>query len=342
MTTHYEHSMTIQEKIKSSLFSNEKTVIAITGLSKNAGKTSLLNWLMLNFPNYNYGITTTGRDGEEQDVVYGTTKPKVKVNKGTIFSTFASEIGKNSHLFTILEKTELTASGKKLWIVQALTDVDVEIVGPATVLDQQKIIEKLQFHGASTILIDGSLDRKAIVLNSKIDSIVVVAGANYGDNKSIIRELKRLDILNSIHVSDEIIEEPEYILLKTDKWVSTELKSLLGNESKFLQLCKASKIRSIYLPGAITSKSWSKIGGYLTEFGGSVIVKHPFNLQINEVYLELLSEEVQLETLHRFKINVLAVNSNSLQGNHLDSQKLLDDIREFFPELPVIDTMGIE
>ncbi|MBN2830448.1 MAG: hypothetical protein JXR56_09030, partial [Candidatus Cloacimonetes bacterium] len=73
--------MTIYEEVQKAVFPNENTVVAITGLSKNAGKTSLLNWLIRSFPDYRYGITTTGRDGEEKDLVFGTDKPKVKVLK---------------------------------------------------------------------------------------------------------------------------------------------------------------------------------------------------------------------------------------------------------------------
>ncbi|MDZ4121487.1 MAG: hypothetical protein U1C33_03650, partial [Candidatus Cloacimonadaceae bacterium] len=62
-----------------------KTTIALIGLSKNAGKTSLLNFLIKSAPRIRFGIMSTGRDGEEQDTVFATPKPPVILSAGTIF-----------------------------------------------------------------------------------------------------------------------------------------------------------------------------------------------------------------------------------------------------------------
>ncbi len=334
--------MTAYDQIKHSLFPNERMVIAITGLSKNAGKTSLLNWLLKHFPQYEYGLTTTGRDGEEKDLVFGTEKPKVIVSKGTIITTFATEIQRNAHCYEVLEKTRFQAGGKDIWIVRTIADSEAEIVGPASVSEQQEIIKRLRILGASTIVIDGSLDRKAVLLNEKVQAMIIAAGANYGNSDSIIKELRRLHILRNIPIESDVLANLDNIAIFKAGWIQTELQSLLGNEKQFLELCHDQYPDKIYIPGAITGANWHKLGSFFLSFHGRVIIRHPFNLQLNLVNVELISEELDITTVYPFIMNAIAVNSGAINGNHIDSEALLAEVREYIPELPVIDIMGIE
>ena len=57
-------------------------------MAKNAGKTTALNYLIeeADDEGITLGITSTGRDGETQDLVTGTEKPKVFLYEDTIVS----------------------------------------------------------------------------------------------------------------------------------------------------------------------------------------------------------------------------------------------------------------
>lgn len=61
---------------------NIKT-ISIVGMAKNAGKTTALNYLIEEAIDEGVllGITSTGRDGEMQDLVTGTEKPRVYLDQ---------------------------------------------------------------------------------------------------------------------------------------------------------------------------------------------------------------------------------------------------------------------
>ncbi len=334
--------MTIYDQIKKALFPNDRMVIAITGLSKNAGKTSLVNWILKHYSVYRFGLTTTGRDGEDKDTVFGTEKPKVLIAKNTIFTTFADEIKRNPHCYEVLERTRYKAGGKDIWIVKAIMDTEAEIVGPASVTDQKEIIERLRILGASTIIIDGSLDRKAVLLNDSIQAMIIAAGANYGSIEMIVKELRRLQILKSIPVTKEFSDKTEFISLYKDEWITTNLMSLLGNEKRFLELCHEYYPDRIYIPGAITGKNWHNLGSYFLDFHGEIIIKHPFNLQLDLVNVKLMQEEMDIKTIYPFLMNAIAVNSSAINGNHVDSEGLASTIREYLPELPVVDILNIE
>ena len=59
---------------------NETKTMSIVGMCKNAGKTTMLNWLLTaGHLRGTLGLTSIGRDGESTDVVTGTEKPGIFV-----------------------------------------------------------------------------------------------------------------------------------------------------------------------------------------------------------------------------------------------------------------------
>ena len=67
---------------------NGVQTMSIVGMCKNAGKTTMLNW-MLHHDRLQgtLGLTSIGRDGESTDVVTGTEKPGIFVREGTLIAT---------------------------------------------------------------------------------------------------------------------------------------------------------------------------------------------------------------------------------------------------------------
>lgn len=63
--------------------------VCIAGMSKNAGKTTVLNAFLDAFHAHGVGVAVTsiGRDGESNDVVFDVAKPEVFLKKGDIAAT---------------------------------------------------------------------------------------------------------------------------------------------------------------------------------------------------------------------------------------------------------------
>ena len=116
---------------------------AIVGLSKNAGKTTFLNWIVSKFADKKIGIITTGRDGEDNDLVGGHKKPKVLVPAGSFFSTGEKVIKREANSIKIITKLPYIAGGQRLWLVQATEQIYSEIIGPATAFDQVELAKKI-------------------------------------------------------------------------------------------------------------------------------------------------------------------------------------------------------
>ena len=67
---------------------NETKTMSIVGMCKNAGKTTMLNWMLSGGHLHGtLGLTSIGRDGESTDIVTGTEKPGIFVKEGTLIAT---------------------------------------------------------------------------------------------------------------------------------------------------------------------------------------------------------------------------------------------------------------
>jgi hypothetical protein len=315
-----------------------KGIYAIAGISKNCGKTSLLNYLLSGLKDKNAGVLTTGRDGEERDEVFGNPKPPVRLAAGTLFTSVSDAIDKLGSSVEVLDRLPFQAGNKKLWLLKALADVETEITGPANVAAQVNIAELMQSKGANIVFIDGSLDRKSIVLHPAVQGVFLVAGSSYGSLEKITAELEKLFILAQIPVTRENAGQlSDYVAYRINhKWHKTELTSLLGNEQDFSGLLAGSDINVLYIPGALTDSLYQNLKPVLRKVG-KIIFRHPLNLHLSKSNLDTLLSLNKISCLQSFKIIAAAVNSWSVNGQHLDSSQLRGIVRKHLQSIPVID-----
>jgi len=316
-----------------------KGIYAIAGISKNCGKTSLLNYLLAHQNKTPVGVLTTGRDGEEKDMVFGNPKPAVILPKGTLFTATAEVAAKLGSAIEVLEKLPFNAANKIILLLKALREIATEIVGPADVSAQIQVAELMQAEGAEIVLIDGSLDRKSIALHPKVKSVFLVTGSSFGTLDKITAELTRLDWLAQIPVfQDKDLKslQDNISVYRKGSWQRTDQSSLLDNEQEIVTLITDAEISKIYLPGAVTDTVFNVLKPALRNIS-EIIVRHPLHLHLNKTNLALLINSHRLSCLAPLKILGIAVNSWSVTGNHLDSKILRNTVREMFPSMPVID-----
>lgn len=316
-----------------------KGIYCIAGICKNSGKTSFLNYLIQHNTGKRLGILTTGRDGETKDCLFGTPKPQVKLPPDTLFTTDTANVDRLGAAVEVLDKLPLQAGSKALWLVNSLRKIETEIIGPASAAAQLKTASILQSSGAEVVLIDGSLDRKSVVLNAGIKGVFLIAGGSYGSISKILAELSHLVYLSSISLlkDKKLFPNQDCIsLYSKGLWKDTEWKSLLGNELALTDALITAKADKLYLPTAITDAVLNALKPALKDIS-EVIVKHPLHLHLTKNNLEYLQSLGKLYALERFNVLALALNSWSVEGNHLDSSLLRQEIRRAFPKLKVID-----
>jgi hypothetical protein len=314
-------------------------IYAIAGISKNSGKTSLLNDLLLHNSGKRAGVLTTGRDGEEKDVLFGNPKPAVKLPENTLFTTTADSIDKLGTAIEVLDKLPYSAGNKQLWLLKTIRAVETEIAGPGSSSDQVAIARKMQQLDTEIVLIDGSLDRKSVALHPMVKGVFIVVGSSYGSLEKIISELNRLVQLASIpRYNDKNLKEKEdsRAFYSLGIWQRMRFDTLMGNETAILNRFAETGAERFYLPGVLTDSIFNDVKPALKNLT-EIIVRHPLQIHLNKTNLENLLLNQRVYCLRLFVIKAIAVNSWSVSGSHLDSQVMRNRLREEFHPIPVLD-----
>ncbi len=221
--------------------------VAIVGLSKNVGKTTVVNFLLRRLEGA--CVMTVGRDGEEEDKLFKNPKPAVVVPEGS-YAFVPAQIPVNGA--EVLETFE-SPSGKNA-LIKALVELRVQTVRIGSLDEIAEILNKIEGK-VGTVLIDGAFDRMGAVGIS--EAVVLVTGVQIGKNvpdivtktfeavKRILTPLAPAELL-------EAFRDGKREVLTFEKGVtrSTGIIGVAGNEEKIIEACTNAK--SVYLPGAVT------------------------------------------------------------------------------------------
>ncbi len=323
-------------------------IIAIVGICKNAGKTSVLNALLHQYPDIRWAVLSTGRDGEEKDTVFGITKPRVMVGKGTLLCLDTRALNDHGAAIKIIRKLPWKAGTRQLWLAEALLPLETEIIGPPEVTQQAECARLMLELGARKVMIDGSIDRKSIALSPWVDSLILVAGASFGNMQLLCNELERIELLTRIPVPDttrlpKTLNPDHLCLLQGKRWQDTGLKSLLGNDGRFGEILRAAEgTRVIYVPGALTDRSLAPLRSYLQDEGRVLLLRHPYHFKTGKDEVRRLLQRHQIMAIHPLRINAIALNSWAVDGQHIDASRLREEIGKRFWETTVFDIYAPE
>ena len=321
-------------------------IVAVVGLSKNAGKTTFLNWYLkrCSASGTQYpvaGVTTTGRDGEDIDLVTNDKKPSVSLPRDVYFTSFEHVYSENSTSVEGVAKLPFRVIGKSLWLYKTLDCIDTEIVGPATLKEQEELIDVFRDLGCSTVLIDGSLDRRSICLSEKITDVVLVVGAAAGNINEIREQVLGIKYQASVPTTPYQLQLGGELIaycLNGDI-VETDIKTIYGNEDEICRLLKE-KADWIYFPGAITGSSWQKLKKGFLAFTGGIVFNHPLNIRVDLKDLSSFIAAKRLYSRMSFPLSMIAVNSYSPYNEHIDAEVLQQEIKKVFTNIKVIDVTG--
>jgi hypothetical protein len=168
--------------------------VAFLGLAKNVGKTTALVSVLaqLSARGVCAGCTSAGRDGESFDAITGEPKPRFRLARGQILasaaSTFRSGSGFSPPVAVLAQETRLGS----IEIRRCEADADVEVIGPATAAGVAEACAALEAAGASIVLLDGAMGRRAFASSRVSDGIVLSAGLAAGGSITAAVEAARL------------------------------------------------------------------------------------------------------------------------------------------------------
>ena len=128
---------------------NETKTMSIVGMCKNAGKTTMLNWLLTaGHLRGTLGLTSIGRDGESTDVVTGTEKPGIFVREGTLIATAKDMLRLGDVTKEILMTTGIPTPLGEVVIMRARSAGYVQLAGPSITTQLRSVSESFFALGA--------------------------------------------------------------------------------------------------------------------------------------------------------------------------------------------------
>lgn len=322
--------------------------LSIVGMSKNAGKTTALNYIIEEAMDegVTLGITSTGRDGETVDLVTGTDKPRIFLDTGTIVSIPKKLYDLSEAGLEILKMSKYTTALGQLLVCRVVESGYAQIAGPVNTVDHKEMCKEMLSFGAEIIFIDGAIDRKSIAAPETSDAIILATGAvlSRSMNRVVAEtmhtiELYSLPIINNKFIRKTIEDKginDNVILFSGDKMKPLDLKTGLG-ASKFIDDAIDENTDYVYIPGALTNsviadihpKKFKKV---------KLVLKDPTKIFIDSIkWGQLKKQGFCVEVLKNIKVAAITVNPYAPLGYSFEHKALIEAMEEVVGDIPVVD-----
>ena len=294
---------------------NSVKTLSIVGMCKNAGKTTVLNWLLRRSGGRVLGLTSIGRDGESTDVVTGTEKPGIFVREGTLFATAKDMLALCDVTQEILFTTGIPTPVGEVVIVRAKSAGWVQLAGPS-ITSQLKTVSDLFFSlGVEQTVIDGALGRKSLGARAVADGVILCTGASYHMRmEKTVADTANLYRIMNLKKAETMPEETDAPLADV---IKTRGEALIG--------------------GALTDSMLLPLlmNGVLKN--ARLVVKDPSKVLLSTETLEKLdARAVSLETVDAARTLCVTVNPVSAYGWRYDRDAFLKAMAAAV-NVPVID-----
>ena len=205
----------IEKKLKS----KHPFSIFFMGLSKNAGKTTALNYFRSQLQQMTTRplvLLSTGYDGEDTDAISGLVKPKITMSPGNLFVTSEDVIQLKSEECRIVDSWTSQTPFGKVMLAEALADTTFPLITAGCNEEIKYIIEQVKNKFEDPIfLVDGSINRKAfLTLGSPEDIVILSIGATLSNKMDeLVNELSYNTALFQLPVKKEY--DNNYFVLET-------------------------------------------------------------------------------------------------------------------------------
>lgn len=328
--------------------STKYKTLSIVGMAKNAGKTTALNYLIeeADDEGIRLGITSTGRDGETQDLVTGTEKPRVYLYEDTIVSVPTQLYELADAGLEIVKKSDYRTSIGDLLLCRVADSGYVQIAGPVATAHTKKMCQEMFEMGCELILIDGAIDRKSIASPETSDAIILSTGAVLSRNmKKVIEDTAHIVELYGIpeledgmarQLITEHMDKEKIMIVKKDQVEILDLVTGLGS-SRFIDEAIDDDTEYVYIPGAFTNSVIADINPHKLR-QVNFVIKDPTKIFINQMdWGKLRKRKFKVNVMKNIEVAAVTVNPIAPSGYSFDHRVLRDAMQEALPEIPVID-----
>lgn len=333
---------------------SEYKTLSIIGMDKNVGKTTTLNYIIDKSKGVKtLGLTSIGRDGEDEDIVTSTHKPRIYIYCGTIVATAKSYLFESDFTFEILETTGINTPVGEIIIVRAISDGYVQLAGPSINSQLELICSKLNSYGAELAIIDGALSRRSLASPKVTQSTILCTGASLNRSmESVVKEtVNTLELLSVECEKDDKIKaiarecfEKSSVSLINENLEISKLETLTALDSS-REILKSIKDDTKYIvfKGVVDNKfleDFLKNCDNLKEI--SIVVQDGTKLFLkDETYLKARKKGLRIVAIDKINIIFVTVNPISPFGYQFDKEKFVSKISNK-TKLTVLNVLGGE
>ncbi|MGN1334593.1 MAG: hypothetical protein ACI4U1_05710 [Anaerovoracaceae bacterium] len=329
--------------------STKYKTLSIVGMAKNAGKTTALNYLIEEAIDEGIvlGVTSTGRDGESQDLVTGTEKPRVYLEEDMLVAVPTLLYDLADAGLEVLKKTKYSTAIGELLICKVKDAGYVQVAGPVINAEQKLLCRDMMELGCSLILIDGAIDRKSIASPDTSDAIILSTGAVLSRkmNKVIEETAHVVNLYRTPELEEGVIRDAITANNFDDKIMLVNGDGKLRKLNLITGLGAAKEIngdidedtRYIYIPGAFTNSVISDISlKNLKQV--QFVLKDPTKIFVNAMDWGIFRKKgFRVSVLKNIEIAAITVNPWAPAGYTFDNRFLLEEMQKAIPDIPVID-----
>ena len=255
---------------------------SIIGLSKNAGKTTLLNYLIQKKQQYlKLGVASIGVDGEREDLITGRAKPAIKIPEGAIVATTASGLQGGTASFRILQQLNYSTALGSVFLAEAVSGGTVKLAGIPSAEQIMEVIAKLEKVQVDEFLLDGAFDRFAGANPMIADQVYLVIGASLHHDQNLFWKTVEERIQHFFYdpLTDPVIiariKDPNNNRLDNENWFY--LSGIL-TDNILSKLIKENKASKIILENGLKNFAKREIVTKWRKMGGEINVLYPIQI----------------------------------------------------------------
>lgn len=237
--------------------------VAVIGLVKNAGKTTVVNALLAQAERC-FGLTSLGLDGERTDHLTGLAKPSIAPPAGTVLATTEGSLARSRYDLDVLETLPFHTPLGHVVIGRASGQGCVEVSGPTTLAELRTTVERVAAHGARQVLVDGAINRLGSASPRVSDGLVMATGGMVGDTLDEVVETTRatLDMLTLPPVPDDVrtalephLRGPRVVMIDAHgEAAALELATVIGEGVAVAREVARRKATTLFVGGALTEE----------------------------------------------------------------------------------------
>ena len=328
--------------------------ISIIGMDKNVGKTTTLNYIINETEDNNIlGLTSIGRDGEEEDVVTNTHKPRIYIRKGTYVATAKNCFLDSDVTKEIIATTGINTPMGEIIIFKALSHGYIQLAGPSFNYYLEYICSELQKLGCDIVIADGAISRKSLASPSVTKGTILCTGASL--NKNIYKVVDETAHAVKL-LSTPVCENEE--LLKLAKEISNlskvaiidkyknikklDVKTALDSSSEIVEALDETS-DYVVINGILGDKLLDSIMKNSTKYKGiTFLVQDGTKLFLSkEVLYKFEKTGGKIKVLSPINIICITANPKSPFGYEFDKDKFLNLLKSEI-DLPIFDILGGE